>query len=248
MTNGSAPSGTGSSAGRRSPTLCSPIRRGRRSPARFRPGRARYLVETMRPTNAETAPAGAPSFPDTPRRAASWTRAVEATALPEHWVAVGYQAGEEVFRVWCQTARARPARRRPDAGPGGSAAGTAGTTRSCRDVQDAFRWALDLGAARDAGMALTVTEADLTSGHTLAHGLSRLVVAGVDWTLDPGRRGVVARGPARWPRRHWRPGVRRSRHADQQHRAQRSAFTTAPAEQVAEWAPPTTGADPDVSA
>ena len=114
-------------------------------------------------------------------------------------------------------------------------------------MQDAFRWALDLGAARDAGMALTVTEADLTSGHTLAHGLSRLVVAGVDWTLTPDDAassleallaGHVATGDLAFVA----PGTPTNNTA-----AQRSAFTTAPAEQVAEWAPPTTGTDPDVS-
>jgi hypothetical protein len=57
----------------------------------FRPGRARYVVDTLRPTNLDRAGTStAPAFPNRSRRAASWTRAVQATALPERWVAVGY--------------------------------------------------------------------------------------------------------------------------------------------------------------
>src|SRR5690606_29638878 len=67
---------------------------------RFRPGRARYVVDLLHPTNADAAPGAAPVFPDTDRRAAPWTRAVTATALPDRWVAIGYQEEREVFRVW----------------------------------------------------------------------------------------------------------------------------------------------------
>ena len=67
---------------------------------RFRPGRARYLLDTLRPTNLDRAPDEPPAFPDTATRASSWTRAVEATALPERWVAIGFQDTLEVFRIW----------------------------------------------------------------------------------------------------------------------------------------------------
>ena len=95
-------------------------------------------------------------------------------------------------------------------------------------VQDAFRWALDLAAARDAGMALTVTEADLTAGHTLAHGLSRLVVAGVDWTLTPddaaaSLEGLLAGHAATGDLAFVAPGTPTNNTG-----AQRSGFSTAP--------------------
>ena len=213
---------------------------------RFRPGRARYLVETLHPTNTDAAPDGSPEFPDTPRRATSWTRAVEATALPEHWVAVGYQAGEEVFRVWSE----RPVPDRLAAGPTPApeeAPPEPPDDSKLPKVQDALRWALDLDAARDAGMALTVREADLTTGHTLAHGLSRLVVAGVDWTLTPDDAAasleeLLAAHAATGDLAFVAPGTPTNNTG-----AQRSAFSTAPSEQVAEWAPPVTGVDPDVS-
>ncbi len=213
---------------------------------RFRPGRARYLVETLHPTNTDAAPDGSPEFPDTPRRATSWTRAVEATALPEHWVAVGYQAGEEVFRVWSE----RPVPDRLAAGPTPApeeAPPEPPDDSKLPKVQDALRWALDLDAARDAGMALTVREADLTTGHTLAHGLTRLVVAGVDWTLTPDDAAasleeLLAAHAATGDLAFVAPGTPTNNTG-----AQRSAFSTAPSEQVAEWAPPVTGVDPDVS-
>ena len=67
---------------------------------RFRPGRARYLLDTLRPANLDRAPDEPPTFPETAKRASSWTRAVEATALPERWVAIGFQDTLEVFRIW----------------------------------------------------------------------------------------------------------------------------------------------------
>ena len=109
---------------------------------RFRPGRARYLVETLRPTNIDTAPERvAGRSPTRRRRATSWTRAVEATALPEHWVAVGYQARRGGLPGVVGTAGARPPRRRTDARRPRKRRRNRRTTPSCPRVQDAFRWA-----------------------------------------------------------------------------------------------------------
>src|SRR5439155_23709387 len=152
---------------------------------RFRPGRARYLLEALRPTNlADAGAASEPAFPDRPRRSAAWTRAIEATALPERWIAVGYQAGAEVFRRWSPN-------RVPDrlaAGPSTAVEDSPPPPRpdaTVPHVQDAFRWALDPDAAGAAGMLLTIADADLPQGRRLADGLDRLVVLGVDWTLTP---------------------------------------------------------------
>ena len=93
---------------------------------RFRPGRARYLVETLHPTNTDAAPDGSPEFPDTPRRATSWTRAVEATALPGALGRRRLPGRRGGVPGVVGTAGARPARRRTDARPRRSAAGTTG--------------------------------------------------------------------------------------------------------------------------
>lgn len=217
---------------------------------RFRPGRARYLVEQLRPTNIGRAGAGRePEFPERPRRAAAWTRAVEATALPERWVAVGYQVdgeGEqvEVFRRWSKRVPDRLA-----AGPSPASedkpAAAASTDRP--PVQAAMDWALDPEAAEAAGMLLTVTDGDLADGHRLADGLSRLVVLGVDWTLTPQQAaesleqllsGHAATGDLAFVA----PGTPSNNTGKS-----RSGFSTAPADRVAEWEPPLAGADPDAA-
>ena len=73
---------------------------GPRSPAASVPaGRATCSTRCDRPTWTG-APDEPPAFPETARRASSWTRAVEATALPERWVAIGFQDTLEVFRIW----------------------------------------------------------------------------------------------------------------------------------------------------
>jgi hypothetical protein len=217
---------------------------------RFRPGRARYLVDTLRPTNLDSAAAG-PQFPERPRRAAAWTRAVEATALPERWLAIGYQRGSdgaevEVFRRWSTRVPDRLA-----AGPSPAveeAPAPPAPDATAPPVQELFRWAVDPAAAREAGMLLTVTDADLHGGQRLAPGLSRLVVLGVDWTLTPeqaaaaldellgahtgaGDLAFVAPGT---PTNNTGPA--------------RSGFSTAPDDRVAEWAPPVSGPDPDAVA
>lgn len=219
----------------------------------FRPGRARYLVDTLQPTNLD--PAGttaAPEFPKRPRRASSWTRPVEATALPERWVAVGYQTAPdgsqvEVFRRWSQA-------RVPDrlaAGPSPAEEDTpppAAADAVIPRVQESFRWAVDPAAAEAAGLLLTVRDADLVQGRRLANGLSRLLVFGVDWTLTPAQaadaletllRSHAATGDLGFVA----PGTPTNNTG-----VSRSAFSTAPADQVAEWAPPLTGTDPDAVA
>ena len=57
-----------------------------------------------------------------------------------------------------------------------------------------MRWMVDYDEALRTGMAVTVTDADLTAGQQLAGGVDELVVLGVDWSLKPagGRR-------PRWP-------------------------------------------------
>src|SRR4051794_5893173 len=141
--------------------------------ARFRPGRARYLLDTLRPTNVDRAPAEAPAFPPTATRAGSWTRAVEATALPERWVAIGFQDTLEVFRIWSDRVPDRLA-----AGPSPDEVDTpAPPAPDARVpyVQDAFRGAVDPEAARAAGMLLPVRDSDMAFGRPLANGLTRLV-------------------------------------------------------------------------
>jgi hypothetical protein len=126
----------------------------------------------------------------------------------------------------------------------------AAASRADDDVpptHDAFRWAVDLEAARAAGMALTVSDDDLTQDRRLASGLTRLVVLGVDWTLEPDEAAealdaLLGAHAATGDLAFVAPGTPTNNTG-----SNRSGFTTAPDQQVAEWAPPVVGNDPDAS-
>jgi hypothetical protein len=211
---------------------------------RLQPGRARYVVDATRPSNLHAAgDAAGPLLPDLPRRASAWTRATEAVALPERWVAIGYQRAtdgnlEEVFRSWSD-----PVPDRLATGPSPSDRDAPGPASDpdLPHVQDALRWAVDPVAAREAGMLLTVADRDLPAGRRLADGLARLLVLGVDWTLGPDAgadslesllRGHAATGDLAFAA----PGTPTNNTGSGE-----SGFTTAPARQRAEWAPPVDG-------
>jgi hypothetical protein len=212
---------------------------------RFRPGRARYLLDTLRPANLDRAPEEPPAFPDTAMRASSWTRAVEATALPERWVAIGFQDTLEVFRIWSNRVPDRLA-----AGPSPEELETPPAPDAdprVPHVQDAFRWAVDPDAARAAGILLTVRDSDMAFGRPLANGLTRLVVLGVDWTFTPEQgadalEALLAGHAASGDLAFVAPGTSTNNTG-----SNRSGFSTAPSEQVAAWAPPLAGADADAA-
>jgi hypothetical protein len=151
------------------------------------PRRARWVVEQATPANLpdEPTPGARPDFPGPPRKGGPWTRAVQARALPDRWLAIGYRDGAELFRRW--------------SGPVPDALATTPTPDPAVDPDeevpiapgelpgdDPMRWAVGYDAALAAGMAITVTDAQLPAGRSLAAGLDRLVVIGVDWTLAPG--------------------------------------------------------------
>jgi hypothetical protein len=207
---------------------------------RYRPGRARYVVDLLHPTNADAAPDAAPAFPSTDRRAAPWTRAVAATALPDRWAAIGYQGDREVFRVWSD--------RVPDRLPTGPAPGqdpTPETHPGEPPLSEELRWAVDFDAAKAAGMAMVVEDAKhLAPRSTLKSGLSRLVVIGVDWTLTPDDgaaqlEALLAGHAATGDLAFVAPGA-----PTNNTQKESSAYTSAQPERAAEWAPPLGPAEP----
>ena len=151
---------------------------------RFRPGRARYLLETLRPANLDRAPDEPPAFPDDRHagqlvdpggRGHRAARALGGDRLPGLLGGVPGVVGPG----------ARSPGRRPLPGRRSTRPPPPDADARTPLVQDAFRWAVDPDAARDAGMLLTVRDSDLAFGRPLADGLTRLVVLGVDWTLTP---------------------------------------------------------------
>ena len=212
---------------------------------RFRPGRARYLLDTLRPTNLDRAPGEPPAFPETARRASSWTRAVEATALPERWVAIGFQDISEVFRMWSDRVPDRLA-----AGPSpDDLDDPAPPAADARDPLRAGRVPLGGRSRRGPRGRHAAHRPRRRPGlrAPLANGLTRLVVVGVDWTLTPEQgadslEALLAGHAATGDLAFVAPGTPTNNTG-----SNRGGFSTAPSEQVAAWAPPVAGADPDTA-
>ena len=149
-----------------------------------RPPRARWIAQACTPTNVDQIGVGQPDFADVPRRPGPWTRAPVARLLPEQWVAIGYQNGGEVFRVWSgPVADEVTVGLAPDLDDTGDGAPVPDVQDEL-PIDDGMRWMLDYDEAVRVGMAVTVADADLTSGLLVA-GLDQLLVIGVDWTLTP---------------------------------------------------------------
>lgn len=148
----------------------------------YGPMRAAYLVRAVAPTNlAELGRDGAPVFDDAAiPRSAGQAREQTAAALPDRFVAVGWRGGVEVLRKWGRVVA--------DVLPMSPLFDPL-LAPSEPEAWDPFAgdraWLVDYAAAEEAGMAITVTAADLKAGATLLQGLDRLVVIGVDWTQTP---------------------------------------------------------------
>ncbi|MFJ8469574.1 hypothetical protein [Streptomyces swartbergensis] len=142
---------------------------------RFRPGRAAYFVKAMTPAN--TPPDGDPQFPELPTRASSWGRPPQATALPDRFcvVGLGRQDGQwvERFREW--------GRHVPDRLPVGMdpAEVKPAPIKGALPADEGTRWLREPKQAKEQGVLIEV------SHPSLATGVERLVVLGVDWTQSP---------------------------------------------------------------
>jgi hypothetical protein len=143
------------------------------------PMRAAYLVRMLTPSNvAQIGVEAEPAFDEAALPiAAAEAREVVAAALPPRFVAVGYRGGKEVLRKWAE---------RPVADVLPMSALFDPLLVEDEAQWDPFAgdraWLVNYDAAFEAGMAITVTAGDLAAGTTLAQGLDRLVVLGVDWT------------------------------------------------------------------
>jgi hypothetical protein len=149
--------------------------------ARFRPGRAAFLVRAYLPTNLGRQDPE-PAWADIPRRATEWSRAARAGLLPDRWCLLGFRRDDEgrhteIFRNWGSgvpdTLAAGPA---PDPGAPAEPGGLPDDPE--------LQWLHNPEAAAGVGMLITVRQADLVAGAQLADGVDRLLAVGVDWTLD----------------------------------------------------------------
>jgi hypothetical protein len=144
------------------------------------PARATWVAHALTPTNvAALGQPVTPAFPATPARPSTWSLAARAVALPARWVVIGMRDGRQLFRKWTNvvsdTLEVTPA---PDTDIGPVAEDALG-------LQPAARWLVDFGEAERAGMAARITAAEIGGPASLAAGVDRLFVLGVDWTLKP---------------------------------------------------------------
>jgi hypothetical protein len=143
----------------------------------IRPTRASWIVRSLTPSNPVGDPAG-PQFPTVGSRDPQLDQPLAVRAMPTRWVALGYDAsGAQVLRRWF------------DNPVGDGLLATASLPEGPPVTGDAavdayLGWAADYSAAIAAGMAVTITAADLPAGRGLADGLDRLVVLGIDWAAD----------------------------------------------------------------
>lgn len=144
------------------------------------PLRAAYAARRLTPSNLDSiATDAAPVFPTVDLRAPGWTRTPSATALPDRFAAVGLRGGQRLFTRWGRFVPDAleawlPSVRGDEAAPGAQE----------MPVSAGMKWMTDYAAAEEAGMGITVRDADLAAGQSLAGGLDRLIVIGVDWTLS----------------------------------------------------------------
>jgi hypothetical protein len=142
---------------------------------RFRPGRAAYLVEASTPTNGPPDPE--PSFPDVEHRESTWNRPPVASALPDRFCVVGLaRSGDgwtESFRQWGDAV--------PDQLAVGPDPHKMAKPEAAGDipVDEGTRWLSEPKVAHDAGVLIEVEH------NSLAGGVDRLMVIGVDWTQTP---------------------------------------------------------------
>ena len=150
----------------------------RRLVAAYRAPRAQFVVNATDPANADEAQA-----------VSSLSRQTFATLMPDRFCAVGYAAGRrEVFRAWGTNV--------PDVLPMSPELDP--TLATAGEAHDALfgpdrEWMRNFEAAVLAGVGIEVTEDDVAAfllrrhdpvGFRFSAGLERLVVIGVDWTLD----------------------------------------------------------------
>ncbi|MFI7582060.1 hypothetical protein [Kocuria kalidii] len=151
----------------------------------LRPNRARWIAKVSEPTNVAKLGTGNPVFGEVALRAGPFTRQPTAKLLPEQWVAVGLRGGAEVFRVWGSPVREGLAvSLAPDPTAPTETTTDVPDTQDTLPIDDSITWLFDYEAALAAGMAITVTDADVQRGN-LAAGVDELVVLGVDWGATP---------------------------------------------------------------
>jgi hypothetical protein len=155
----------------------------------YAPARSAWIVRSTTPTNlaqlgehfdGQASPFVEPTFNDEAIPLATReAQTVYATALPDRFVVIGQAGGKEVFRKWGK-AVADLLPMSPAFDP------LLVDDPKNHDPFGADRaWMVNYTAALDAGMAISITQADLKNGAKMRDRIERLIVLGVDWTQTP---------------------------------------------------------------
>jgi len=148
---------------------------------RFGAPRARWIVDQTTPTNINRFGRGDPDFPTLEMKADEWSETVEATALPDRFVAIGFRGDREVFRKW---GRSVPDRLATSFAPDQLADEGDDVDETTVLDDEPMRWAVDYDRAVEVGMAITITDADMFDARVRGR-YDRIIIVGVDWTLNP---------------------------------------------------------------
>jgi len=148
----------------------------------YGPQRAAWIALQMTPTNPGQQPAAAaqpgaaptpaPTFPNPPMRAGTWTQAATADALPDAWTVVLISGAQTISRTGSPISTPLAMSITPlDAGqPAGTSPFPAGSP-----VDAGLQWLVDFDAALAAGMALKIALNDEQRGR----GFDRIFVYGL---------------------------------------------------------------------
>ena len=182
--------------------------------ARYPAPRAAWIVLQATPSNLSTRPAGTPTFPAVPQQPQRWTRAAQATVLPDRWIVTAYRGGREFRRA------VSSAIRDPLALTVNPSVNTADPNQMIDVSGDGLSmdtksaWTVDFDRAEQFGMAVRIP----LSGDDISLGFDRLLVVGVKASLSPVELRKTTRETDRCPPLHARFRLPSPGHPDQQYR------------------------------
>lgn len=142
------------------------------------PQRAAWIVRQTSPANLATRPIGSPDIPILPLRTHSWTRAAEASLLPDRWLVLGYREEKEVRRaVSTPVKEPLPLSISPSADP----TTLVDVSGDGLELEPEVRWTVDFAEAEAVGMAIRIP----LSPDDARLGFDRLLVLGVKSSVAP---------------------------------------------------------------
>jgi len=175
--------------------------------SRYGPNRAAYIAEKLRPTNEDSSRPSQPnsdpatplavepefkSLPQEDKKKSSWTRAAQARALPDRWLAIGYRKGQNGLVVINQqwgdliphTLNTGPNPTADSDSDEGKTYIATAKSNSKIPVDPEMLWMVDFDEAVKNGMGIRMMLDDASRG------LDRLIVLGIKGTLNDPKDGA----------------------------------------------------------